>query len=128
MGEKHHNMGEDWRHGLCGCCDSGCCVVCCCNCCCHPMVRCKIVEKYNLGESSVVSCCFACCCGMCSAAQIIQEAEFRTSLASTCCGCSRWTQGTNIVQTLQTVMVAQPPQQQVVFVQAAPGQQQFVQG
>merc|ERR1711865_910891 len=80
------------QHGSCRRVDrtGSCLVVCCLNCCCHPMVRCKLVEKYGFEESSVVSCLLACCCGVCSSAQIIQEVESKTSLASTCCGFTAW--------------------------------------
>merc|ERR1711865_799603 len=113
-------MDEEWKHGLCGCCDSGC-VQCCCNygycgtcnlgraaeisqmgncfvvccfhCCCQPVVRCKLVQIYNLDESSFMSCLLACCCAGCSAAQIIQEVEHQSGFTSTCCGCGQWVPG-----------------------------------
>merc|ERR1711865_910933 len=60
--------------------------------------------RSTASKSSIVSCLLACCCGGCSVAQIIQEVEFRTSLASTCCGCGKWTPG--IAATMQNVAAA----------------------
>ncbi len=55
-------------------CDLMHCVLhACCALCSNICIRIKVVEKYNIDESSVVSCLLATCCGSCSLCQTHRE-------------------------------------------------------
>merc|ERR1711998_599908 len=106
MGKLPREMGgEEWKHGLFGCCDMGCmgwciniyccgpcnaghaaeksgCGNCVLNCLClnctHCFIRKHVAEKYKIEDGGAfMSIVKAICCGMCSISQVIQEVAER---------------------------------------------------
>mmetsp|Transcript_144180 Transcript_144180/g.350040 ORF Transcript_144180/g.350040 Transcript_144180/m.350040 type:complete len:118 (+) Transcript_144180:64-417(+) len=95
---------KTWKHGVCGCCDSGFMFFCkdmyCCACCtlgkvwaayempggflvgcccgggliCHIMLRSKVASAEGINDGINTFLC-PCCCAGCSMWQIIQEAK-----------------------------------------------------